>query len=599
MREALLDRKWRQRRGRFAQRHLIQHESDPGADLIGAGALLTLVLVVPLDLSLFGIAWQPAIAGRWAALPGWPLACAFAVVALAGAWRVDLQLARWTPGSTACRPGVRVLRAVLLGLPIVSFAAVPLWSRAQEIWPQQIEPWFRKPREERFSLQAPPRPIRRRPIPPRLEAAFVGMPGAVVWYLLEIATTGAITFWLAGAAAPPTARRAAMLTVAGTMHVAATILLAVAARVRSRRRRFEAGRSILVAWLPVFGLAPVPVSLIPIVVALFVDSARSEALVWTAFIAFNQAERTSTGWNLRRSLHRRREAAGWRERWTDLAGEVRQRNVGELDLRLRELIYGKAALCLADGLIVGGGVQTLGGGLGTNPQGIVRWLDPLVAVPLLAAAAGLALGAAGALGTVLRVPACVRVARSPWADSLVWPGWGFGLGALAGRLVAGGAVRGGLTLIVIGSPLPIFYSAILFMLRPLTTAGRPRLREILWLGSPLVCALVAAAALRPEPWLRLLALSLLLATPVWHLLLALTLGRWLLWPWGVRDLMAPRLPSPLRRLLLVLAITVAIPGGGLAAPLWVRLRRRLGSGAPPRSAKAVGTARTGDRGEPR
>jgi hypothetical protein len=143
------------------------------------------------------------------------------------------------------------------------------------------------------------------------------------------------------------------------------------------------------------------------------------------------------------------------------------------------------------------------------------------------------------------------------------------------------------SLLVVGSFFPILISAIGFMLRPSVVGNPPRLREAVWMLSPLLWALLAVGYARPDPWLRGIAVGIVVSTPCWHLLLALTLGRWLLWPFHFRDLAASGVPPRQRRLLGLLAATLVLPGGGLATPLWLCARSRLGRGEWPRARSAT------------
>lgn len=575
MREAFVYRHWQQLHGRYGQRHLLEEDADPGADVIGVWALLSLVLVVPLDLALLDIDWQPALVRRLATLPGLPLVLFLSGLLGLNALRADRQLRRWAPGGGDVILWVRLARALLFSVPLAAVIAVPAWARVVKRWPGRFEGLMRHGPAAGVSLRGGSQGLAHRALPPRMEAALVGIPGVVAWYLVDIAVASLGVLWLAAASPASPGRCVAIWCLAAAIHILAAAIAWAVGRVRITRLRLVGNRRLFATWLPVLCLAPAPLSLLPCVLNFAGDSRSSESLVWTGFVSHNQPERTTVGWKLRRLLRKRREHAGWRARWTDLSGETRMPEVGVADHRLRELIYGKALLSFGDGLIAGWTTVALADGLGKNVAGSISWADPFVLFPFALAGSGLLLAGVGYLGTLLRIPACVRLARQPYADSLLWVGWALGLGALVGKALAGGAVREGLALVAVGSFLPILSSAIGFTLRPTMATGSPRLREIAWVLSPLVWAALAVGYSRPDLWPEI-ATGIVILTPLWHFLLALTLGRWLLWPFGFRDVAARELPPWQRRLLAFLTATLVLPGGGLAAPAWIYVRQRFG-----------------------
>jgi len=79
------------------------------------------------------------------------------------------------------------------------------------------------------------------------------------------------------------------------------------------------------------------------------------------------------------------------------------------------------------------------------------------------------------------------------------------------------------------------------------------------------------------PLARSLEIALVL-TPVWSLGLFLALGRWLLRPFTLRHLADPRLPFRSRAILAGVALTAALPLGGIAIPFWIYAHHRLWPG---------------------
>ena len=69
--------------------------------------------------------------------------------------------------------------------------------------------------------------------------------------------------------------------------------------------------------------------------------------------------------------------------------------------------------------------------------------------------------------------------------------------------------------------------------------------------------------------------SALALTPLWSVALFFGLGGWLLHPFRLRHLFDRRLPGSLRGALAAVALTSAIPLGGLAIPFWIYAHYRL------------------------
>lgn len=78
--------------------------------------------------------------------------------------------------------------------------------------------------------------------------------------------------------------------------------------------------------------------------------------------------------------------------------------------------------------------------------------------------------------------------------------------------------------------------------------------------------------------LTLLAHRAVLLTPIWALLLWGFRGSWVLRPFRMRDIFNPQLPLGFRWRIGLIALSSAMPMGGLAIPLWIRSLRKMESG---------------------
>lgn len=572
MREQLVYRRWQRARSRYFQRYLCRQDSDSVADHATIYSLVALLLALPVDLTLLGFDWDPWGLRRLSACPGPAVALAFGAVFAVNAIRVDRQLGRWSAAGCAPRQWARFARALLFGVPLLSAfsLAVPLWRRAEERWPafllQPVRP------AARLSIDPSPSGLPRAPAWRVAEAVCRG-PVVAVCFVAEIAIVLGAMGWLAGEPEPSRGRWIALISASAIVHALAAGVFWIGSRERLLQRRLAGWRRRSRTWLPVLCLAPSPIALVPAILDL-AGSVSSSSLVWSGFVSHEQPDRTPVWRGLRRRLRSRHQEVGWWSRWREPSGGARNPESLLVDRRLRELIQAKGLLTVADGLILGWVSVAATGGLGANVAGDVEWRDPLLVFPLVLAAAGVALAGLGYAGSILRVPSCDRLVRYPYAGSFAWTGWGLLLGVLVGKGLAGGAIGPALAVLVIGTIVPVLFSALGLMLRSVVSGDSPRLADGIWALAPALWGLLAVASSRPR--LRDLAVGFVVLAPLWHAILGLTLGRWLLWPFHLRDLRDCNLPPGRRRLLALLAATVVLPFGGIAAPFWVLVRRRLG-----------------------
>lgn len=572
MREQLVYRRWQRARSRYFQRYLCRQDADSVADHATIYPLVTLLLALPLDLTLLGFDWDLWGLRRLSAIPGPAVALALGAVFAVNAIRVDRQLGRWGAADRAPRPSARFARALLFGVPFLSAFSLagPLWGRAEKRWPDLLLQPLRS--GARLPLDPKRRGPPRAPAWRAVEALHWGQVVAAC-FVAEIAVVLGGVAWLAGEREPSRGRWIAVALASAVVHAVAAGVFWIGNRERILQRRLAGWRRRSRAWLPILCLAPSPIALAPPILDL-AGSVSSGSFVWSGFVSHEQPDRTPVWRGLRRRLRSRRQEAGWWSRWREPSGGSRNPERPVVERRLRELIQAKGLLTVADGLILGWVSVAVTGGLGANVAGHLEWRDPLLMFPLAIAAAGVALAGVGYAGILLRVPRCDWLVRDPYGGCFAWLGWGLVLGVLVGKSLAGGAIGPALALLAIGSVLPVSLSAVGLMLRPVVSGDPPRLVDAIWALSPTAWGLLAWAYSRPR--LRDLAVAFVVLAPLWHAILGFTLGRWLLWPFHLRDLDDRDLPSSRRRLLALLAATAVLPGGGLAAPFWIFVRRRLG-----------------------
>jgi hypothetical protein len=125
-------------------------------------------------------------------------------------------------------------------------------------------------------------------------------------------------------------------------------------------------------------------------------------------------------------------------------------------------------------------------------------------------------------------------------------------------------------------PLQILSMSLSALTRSATASATDGLLWFL-LWSELIALSAFLMSQPATPLARSLEIAFVLA-PVWSLGLLLALGRWLLRPFTLRHLADRRLPRRDRAILAGVALTAALPLGGLAIPFWIYAHHRLWPG---------------------
>lgn len=446
------------------------------------------------------------------------------------AWILDRWISSHTRDDRHLSISLRTLRPLTAGVPILGLASVPFWR-----WIAQTHPaWaFRQKNEPCLQLLRPP-PRRHLITESWIRSGGQRLSCFIVWLIVcQIAPFFGGISWLTGSGPLEPSRKTMILVVCVALHLAAALCGA-----------FYSRNQAVLAWL----------SLLPGMGIL------SLAVIYPAF--FHPREETLTQWiQDRRRVH---------EMPVDgLLDSVRRGGEAELHrlafFRLKALLlaFDAAALSWLTARLAG---WTLGLHLTRFESGV--YLLALTALPgFLLASAGMA------ARLTRRWPSLHELEGHPYGRYLALVPVTCLSGLVFGSLLAYGCVSSaGLFLAAAG----LLALLLLLLSMPLSAlAGAPVQSDptgapwfVLWFAVTLL-----GAALGPNQVRALEPLFLL--APIWGLGLFLALGPWLLRPFTLRSVTDRRLPTKTRAILITMAITAALPLGGLAIPFWIYAHHRL------------------------
>lgn len=474
---------------------------------------------------------------------------------------LERYLARWAPPGMVPRPRARLAFGVLGSLPLAGFFLIPLARRLIE----SRSPWILRPPEARLNLEAPPAPLPRG------------------WRWQRVYTSGIFAFWqvvpgflllLAGSLWLAEGEDN-LTTLAATvaLHLAQAGSLALYARSDLRFTHLPRRRLRLAAWLC---LLPQPASLAALLLVLWpeVEGPRNKTLTWSVYARTSSVRRGSRWLDLRLELQQQWTAGSWIERWTRLRGLEISRPKGRAEAAKKTWMRIKSFLLAIETALAAG---LLTRGFGAGP---VTGYDPLrdsslrswlAAVGLLAVL-GLLQAALGAVCLLLRVSPLPKVLDPPAAGLYLFitqAALAFGL--LMGSLAAHEELRVLAALSAYTGALAALLALLLaaFMGFGSGIASSESFSTVLtWLAVLTGLGLLPLAVFK-WPELAWAGVGLVMLAPAVDVWIGVRSLRWILHPFGWRDLFERQLPVRVRVRLGLLALMAILPLGGIAVPAWL------------------------------
>ena len=469
------------------------------------------------------------------------------------AWTLDRWISSHTRGDRRLHLWVRILRPLMVGVPVLGLATVPAWR-----WVERARPaWaFQRTQPEKSldpTLAIAPHPLLRwqaaaeRWVRPRGQR--------LVWLALWLIVCqispflGALS-WLTGSGPLDPFRHQLVLVACIALHLTAALCGVLYGRTQADPSAFRLQALPWLLLLPGMGLLSIavlhPASFHP----------REEGLLVQA-------------------AHARRRVEGMPvDTVLDSTWPA-----GDAELHKRAFFRLKTLLLALDAATLSWLAARLAGWdlglLFTRSENGVVFLALLSLPGVLLATAALVARWAG------RWPVLRNVERHPYGRYLALVPLVLSSGLVLGSLLGhGNTSSAGLFLVAAG--LSSLLS--ILVLGPLSAiAGSPVQSDstvVLWY---LLWGEVAilGAFLRIEDVGASLVGKIeiaLLLTPLWSLGLFLVVGRWLLRPFTLRHLADRRLPQKHRAVLAGVALTAALPLGGILIPFWIYAHHRLWPG---------------------
>jgi len=303
------------------------------------------------------------------------------------------------------------------------------------------------------------------------------------------------------------------------------------------------------------------------------DSDGAEALTWSVWARRSGTGRLPLWLSLESALRHRWRALPWFRQWGRPRKIDREIRMGERERAVLSFYRGKTVLLLLEGGALLGGLSAL----------VRRFPDLGPAVNVMTRGAilsGIGLAALGLL--ILTVAAAARLLglRGVPPDLAVFGRYllltqlALLAGTQAGSLAYAGSMKElGLLMAYGGALLAI--GGWLFFLPSSQGVSRTSMGWLLSFLLLAFCGLPVGLNEKLQGWPGRLLAGAALLTPICSLLLFRRFETWLPRPFSWRDVTDSRFPRRVRASLVLLGLTAAAPGGGLAIPIWIVLRKLL------------------------
>jgi hypothetical protein len=485
---------------------------------------------------------------------------ALALLVFLNGWLLDRSLAERTPFENTLPLWIRCARRLAVTIPLLGIYAIPCWR-----WVVRSRPgWAFRPSVSPLVLASPTSRRTALSLGSRLDsfrrAQSQSLAPQILWLVAaQIAPWMAGLSWITTAVSLSPERRTTLETLSLLFRV-----LSCAASVQYgivRGRQIRAGRGqLLVLWLAPF---------------LFLFSFLSfilGLLVWIPAMG-EKGSLTSRIWESKSQPSSQANRARWSTVPTAFSSDRESSNVTDACASFYRL---KTFLLFLDAGALAWGLTRSGRPLFSFNSFSLRQIAPYLFLAALGLAAEVALFLRRIFGWFRRqtLPP-LPYGRSLMATQLTLAG-----GLLFGSLLAiDQPATAGQLLTAIGLGAVIIFALVLSVMNSfLIRTGIHVFVMLAWVllfFETLIMGGVMYYQPELDPPFVALFHGALALTPLWSVALFFGLGGWLLHPSRLRHIFDRRLPGSLRGALAAVALTSAIPLGGLAIPFWIYTHHRL------------------------
>jgi hypothetical protein len=472
---------------------------------------------------------------------------------------LDRFLSAKTPLEQSMPRWLLALRFMAACIPLFSFVLLPGWKTFLARRPSWANPRI----QHGLNLESENVAVHRG----RLRIYTSGFFGVYLAFAFALPIFWAL--WLTQTGALGAARKPVIAGVCVTLHLVAL----AGARLYFTPLR-QARSTLLVTAAPWLCLVPVLGPLVAMVGPglLTEDRDGAQPLTWSVW-----ARRSETGrLPLWRSMERDRQggsAMTWLRQWQRPRRKNWDVQAGEHERALLSFYRGKTALLLLEGAVLLVGLNALAKRFPALTHAVDLAVRGAVHGGICLAALGLLILGVAAIDRLLRLrntPPELAV----FGRYLLLVPLALLAGVQAGFLWLARDLRDLGILMGYGGALLAIFGWMFF----LPSRHKVSRTSMSWLLSFLLLGLCGAPVglnERLQGWPARVLTGAALLAPLWSLLLFRRFAPWLPRPLAWRDIKNRQIPGRIRTTLIFLGITAAVPGGGLAIPVWIALRVTL------------------------
>ncbi len=559
----LVHSRFRQTRLAGAGRGLWEHWDWSHGSFTASSYML--IVMFFLEPTLWDVPWPPAPFNL--TIPN-PVALSLLLLPLLTGWLLDQYLSLKTPDEASFPRWLLSLRFLAASLPLLELYVLPGWRafllhRASRKLKSHHRIAHLNLSRVRGSL---PSGLRVR----RLYESGFSIAAAVSWFPLLI-------FWACWLANTPTLGPHHRVAILGTCVVLHATFFASTAHITHlglKESRSAGWKRLLAYGVLLCGFLPLPLAMLGFAVPVSLESSRN-ILVWSAYTRRAEAARLPLWTRVQGAMRDRWQRLPWFLQWRRPAGLKAPERATQSDAERTALYRLKALLLLLDGAALFIGLSALAARVSQLMVKIGLLFHWVALISIALAFTGLIIQSIGSLAHLLRI---LRLAdglnHHPYGRYLLLTQLALLAGIEGAFLVGAGKVEQFGILLFWSADLCGLYVGLRLIMQSSAPSSNLSLWGCLFMAVSCLGGLIYLDVGNRQQLVHLLYILTLLA-PLWSLGLFLALGGWLLRPFSWWHVFDRRLPRRLRAVLAFVALTAALPLGGLAIPFWIFARHRL------------------------